>query len=705
LLLATPVDGASLAVFRIEFGAIMMLEALALVRPSLSSGGAAPLETYYTGVTFSFPYDGFEWLPLLSPGLMRWVVGLLAIGGLGMALGFAYRLSAILVFLTWGYLYALEATRTYWMSHYYLVLLGTFLMIWMPAARRYSLDARRAAPETAMIPFWPVFLLRGQLVITYFYAGLAKVNADWLLDAEPVRYFLSRPHVTTPFDLVNRVLRSTEFAYFISYAGALFDLAVGFLLIIRKTRVLGLVLMCLFHGTNHFLFFEDIGWFPLLGVVSALIFLPPNWPERLRSVHGRIDAPGRWSRPIPMGVVVPVCVAGWLVWQGLFPLRHLLIPGDARVTFEGLSFSWRLKAEVYRTTPCTIMVRDPALFPDTEPGNTIDWRNWEGERVIYRQVVNSDTDWAELPEILVLYEPIIGERILYNPNASTADPKSLQESMARVRELWGEMYGRAPDAVERIAPLSRIVESFAQAWIKRGGTPGMTAQSMLNLIIREHGPEGDGQMVPVLRRMYPFELVGRPALTGPFLLIEDARLLSSEPGRPSRVNRNAWKHSEATRPADGSRYVHLGGEPLLVYTVEYGIETRRLFPHASVFDVHSRPALPPFIAWDYIQDVTSSKAMHLGMQPFLLRRYARRVADLWETQHGRRPSVHALTTISLNGRPFQPVVDPEVDLAAIPVSSFGRNDWIHDLEEPRIPKDRVLPDFLGKAVTAAPPNP
>ena len=53
--------------------------------------------------------------------------------------------SAILVFLSWGYLYALESTRTYWMSHYYLVLLVSFLMIWMPAARRYSIDARRAA--------------------------------------------------------------------------------------------------------------------------------------------------------------------------------------------------------------------------------------------------------------------------------------------------------------------------------------------------------------------------------------------------------------------------------------------------------------------------------------------------------------------------------------------------------------------------------
>jgi hypothetical protein len=93
-----------------------------------------------------------------------------------------------------------------------------------------------------------------------------------------------------------------------------------------------------------------------------------------------------------------------------------------------------------------------------------------------------------------------------------------------------------------------------------------------------------------------------------------------------------------------------------------------------------------------------SKAMHLGMQPFLLRRYARRVADSWESQHGRRPSVHASSSISLNGRPFQPAVDPDADLARVPIRAFGHNTWIRDLEEPRIPPDRALPEFLGKVM-------
>src|SRR2546428_4538207 len=67
-LLASPVNGASLAVFRIAVGIVMALEAYALCRPSPGVMGKSPLETFYTGanVKFTFPYEGFQWLPMLA---------------------------------------------------------------------------------------------------------------------------------------------------------------------------------------------------------------------------------------------------------------------------------------------------------------------------------------------------------------------------------------------------------------------------------------------------------------------------------------------------------------------------------------------------------------------------------------------------------------------------------------------------------------
>jgi len=209
--LNTPVNGASLAVSRIAVGCIMALEALSLCRPSAITNGSVPLQDFYTApnVKLHFAYPGFHWLPVLSAHGIEAVVALLAAGGLMLALGLVYRLAALTVFLSWGYLYAIESTRTYWMSYHYLELLTTFLLVCMPAARRFSIDAwiaRRtilkkptsspSSPHSLnssnSVPFWTLFLLRGQLVITYFYAGVAKLNADWLLDAQPVKYYLSQ---------------------------------------------------------------------------------------------------------------------------------------------------------------------------------------------------------------------------------------------------------------------------------------------------------------------------------------------------------------------------------------------------------------------------------------------------------------------------------------------------------------------------------
>lgn len=190
------VSAESLAFFRIAVGLVMLLEAISLFLPSESSAGRSHLDVYYAGreVTFNLPYTGFGWLPLLRPPWIHGVGVLLGLGAVGIGLGFRYRISAVLTFLAWGYLYAVESTRTYWMSYYYLELVVLFLMPFLPAAARFSLDASRTVRSGALlIPFWPVWLLRAQLVVTYFYAGVAKLNSDWMIDGYPVRIFLEKP--------------------------------------------------------------------------------------------------------------------------------------------------------------------------------------------------------------------------------------------------------------------------------------------------------------------------------------------------------------------------------------------------------------------------------------------------------------------------------------------------------------------------------
>ncbi|MBM3848521.1 MAG: hypothetical protein FJ405_19835, partial [Verrucomicrobia bacterium] len=486
-LLRSPVDAASLALFRIGLGIVMALEALDLCLPypqAISMGGS-PLETYFTGgdIRFHFPYEGFEWLPLLPKTWIHVVTGLLGVSSLLMAAGWKHRWTSGTACLCWIYLWTVESTRSYWQSHYYMEALALFLIVWTPASAVMSVDAWRARrnskPSSNLVPFWPVLLLRGQLVIAYFYAGVAKINLDWLLGAVPVRWFLTEPHVTAPyakwmpqsaFTMFESFVHSVPFAYFLSYTGLVFDLLIGFLFLFRRSRYLAMALMALFHLTNHFLIFENIGRFPLAGLATATIFLNTDWPRRFwRWVcHPRFSRPdwgwfwsGFIALPVVGGLLVwkaertslgtqgppgsslltiarwtPMVVVGWLAWQAIIPLRHYFIAGDARFTYEGLSFSWRLKTDTGRGKVIEMQIKDEQIIPASGPNaGRVQWEQWKEAPVIYRKVKPEELAWDSLPELIIVAEPLVGDRIFYNQAARGAATTEL-EARRRVQRWW-----------------------------------------------------------------------------------------------------------------------------------------------------------------------------------------------------------------------------------------------------------------------------
>ena len=738
----------------------MILEAYSLIRPSAMTMGHTPSETYYTGsdIKFPFQYEGFNWLPLLPPHWIYALVGMLALAGLMMALGFWYRVSAATVFLIWAYLFLVESTRTYWQSYYYVELLFTFLLLWMPAARRYSVDAWLARDQDSprTVPYWTVLLLRGQLVVMYFYGGVAKLNADWLLDAAPLRWNLTEAHVTAQFKpyltaaqlgVVNSLLHDPWLAYLLCYAGALFDLSIGWLLMVRRTRVFAMILMVIFHATNHFVIYDNIDWLPLVGVTTALIFLDPDWPERWWSWLRRPSvAKPDWGWFTAGAIVFPVvgaalgwkskasappperkaqCHLGhcsapfvvvWLVWQALMPARHYLIPGDGRFTYEGLSFSWRLKADDHRALGAQLFLGDTTIISRDEAGRTgINWDRWHGDRVVYRNVTPGRINWAQLPEIMVLLEPVVGERIIYNPLAGSSALLTEAEADDRVRSIWQELYGRQPKAIRPTAPLSQVLDSVSAALKIGGQNPEAAklaelASRMMRLDQNEPGlqpavlilrdvraalnelrdRDKSGEMNRSLRLIAPFALERESHHPVPFLLIEDPQLADDESRKDSgRVDRHAWKAGPHTREGTGPGEVHAGGDPLVIYTSNLRADAREMLPQACIFDSQDKPEQPAYIRWNCLKDLTVSKFNHISNQAFYLRRYARRVASLWEQEYGRRPAVHASTAVSLNGRPFQQLVDPDADLASVPVTWFRHNPWIRDLETPRIPREAL----------------
>jgi vitamin K-dependent gamma-carboxylase len=280
--ITSPVDLASLAAFRILFGLMM---AVAMAR-FLAKGWVTQ---FYVEPKFYFSYPGFEWVHPWPGALMHAHFVLLALLAVGIALGFFYRTCAALFFLGFTYVELLDQTN--YLNHYYLISLLSGLMVFLPANRAWSLDAwRKPELRADAAPAWTLNLLRFQIGIVYLFAGLAKINADWLLRAEPLRIWLA---ARSDLPLIGTLLGQLWVAYAASWFGAAFDLSVVFFLLCGRTRRIAYALVVFFHVATWVLF--NIGMFPWVMLVAATVFFPAEWPRNLLRRLSALAA-GRFKR-------------------------------------------------------------------------------------------------------------------------------------------------------------------------------------------------------------------------------------------------------------------------------------------------------------------------------------------------------------------------------------------------------------------------
>ncbi|XP_017600177.1 PREDICTED: vitamin K-dependent gamma-carboxylase [Corvus brachyrhynchos] len=124
----------------------------------------------------------FPLLPFLQPLPLDWMYLLYTImflGALGIMLGCCYRLSCIAFLCPYWYLLLLD--KTSWNNHSYLYGLLGFQLALLGADRYGSVDGLfRPQKRNAHVPLWNYALLRAQVFIVYFIAGLKKLDADWV---------------------------------------------------------------------------------------------------------------------------------------------------------------------------------------------------------------------------------------------------------------------------------------------------------------------------------------------------------------------------------------------------------------------------------------------------------------------------------------------------------------------------------------------
>lgn len=259
---------APLAVFRALFGLMMLVS---IIRFAYNGW----IYDLYIAPKFFFTYYGFEWVKPLGEIGMYAIFLVMGVAALFVALGLFYRIAIVLFFLTFTYVELIDVTN--YLNHYYFVSIVSFLLIFVPANRAFSLDVwRNSSSKLTEVPVWTINIFKFQLGIIYVYAGISKLNPDWLFLAMPLKIWLpSQSHIP----VIGYLLNFQWVAYAFSWGGAFYDLFIVFFLIYKPTRIFAYATVIFFHGMTALLF--QIGMFPYIMMVLTLLYFPASFHEKL----------------------------------------------------------------------------------------------------------------------------------------------------------------------------------------------------------------------------------------------------------------------------------------------------------------------------------------------------------------------------------------------------------------------------------------
>jgi hypothetical protein len=326
---------APLAVLRIAFGGIMLIS---VVRFILRGWVTA----FYIKPKFHFTFYGFDWVKIPGAMGMYIVFALVVIAAILVTLGLFYRVAILTFFLCFTYVELLD--KTTYLNHYYFISVMAFLMVWVPAHRYFSLDVwRKPGLWVNTVPAWTINIFKLQLLLVYFFAGVSKLNYDWLIAAMPLKIWLP---ANSHLPIIGGLLTQIWVAYVASWTGALFDLLIGFLLLSKKYRKPAYAFVIIFHVATGWFF--KIGMFPYIMIFVTVIFFSEKTHIRLINLL-RCFLPKRQQAaaglyrlsPFKTSIIYAVLLLHFTM-QLLLPFRYLLYRGKLYWTEEGYRFSWRV---------------------------------------------------------------------------------------------------------------------------------------------------------------------------------------------------------------------------------------------------------------------------------------------------------------------------------------------------------------------------
>ena len=345
------VSGYSLAIFRVLFGCILFFQSIYWVFTGF-------IQENIIDPTFLFPFiKGLG--PLSNNFMIYGLNSILLISSFSILINRFYRTGLIVYLCSFTYLWLL--CQGYFNNHYYLFSLICFLLIFSKSLFSNT--------EKVRIPRLHLFILQALIIIVYIIAGINKINPYWLLDLQPMTHILGEIGVNEKSFLIP----------FFTYIGLLFDLLIGPLLLLKRTRLFAIIVAILFHLINFFTFIlanGEIGFFPFVMITTLILFIDSN---KLESYKLKPNARLLYRQPYVKKM--SILLLFFLIIQIILPFRHVFFKGYVDYNGIGQRFSWRLK-NMYKEPKTPGLIEFTVLTLNNDTVSSFNLYNIENANII-----------------------------------------------------------------------------------------------------------------------------------------------------------------------------------------------------------------------------------------------------------------------------------------------------------------------------------
>ena len=333
------IDNTGLSLFRIIFGLLIALEGFG----AIATGW---VRRVLVSPDFTFNFIGFDFLQVFVGEGMYFYFALMGIFGIFVMLGYKYRLAMFSYALLWTTVYLMQ--KTSYNNHYYLMVLLCWIMAFLPANKRYSLDAKfNPSFKSLSMPQWVKWTLILQVGIVFMYGSVAKWYPDWINGTAPGIILKSKSN----YFLIGELLQHSWVHYVIAYFGIFFDLLIIPMLLWKRTRLLGFYLSLFFNLFNSIVF--QVGIFPYMSIAFLLFFFSSETIQKRFKLKNEIYDEHQVIITKHNNILIGILFVYFIFQIGL-PIRHWMIKDDVLWTEEGHRMSWRM---MLRSKSGTLIVR------------------------------------------------------------------------------------------------------------------------------------------------------------------------------------------------------------------------------------------------------------------------------------------------------------------------------------------------------------